>query len=329
MFSNTEYFWLLLIIPIYIIATLYFRKIIKARLTLFSSQLPKRNYKLDNIRLAIHSIFILLIIFALARPKFGNENIESKSEGISMAIALDLSNSMRAEDVAPNRLQRAKIAIERILQELGNNKIALIGFAQKAILISPLSNDINAIQTSLDIIDENFLQNQGTNISEGIDLSIETLSKEPAQYKAILLISDGEEFEGSAVSSAENASKDGCAVFAISIGSQNGAPIPIKNGNQNEFLKDENGNLVITKANDKALNEIAKAGNGIFSKIGDSDNNIEEIINAIGQMKKQEFKTSSSNQFAERFQLFIALAILLFISEIFIEKLLKIKRIQK
>ena len=318
--NNPEYLWALLIIPFIWYLSSFFLSKSQSKLRKFSlindsaNTFPKKI--LINKKLLFLSLIICLSIFAITRPKFGIEKVEGKSEGISLAIVIDLSNSMRAEDTPPNRLQRAKIAMEKIITELGNNKIAIIGFAQRAVLISPLSSDISSAKSAIDIIDENFLQNQGTDLSSGINLAVEALSKEDAEYKSILIISDGEDFEGEAIKRAEIAKSSGYSIFTIAVGSNNGAPIPITSGKENDFLKNSNGETVISKANEQILKEIAKIGSGEFARIGEGGDDISPIINSIQSMKKKEFKNDFSNQFADRFQIFLGLALLIFVFDI-------------
>jgi len=271
--------------------------------------------------------FVLLMLafsfflLGLAGPQFGIKLQEAKRKGAEIIIALDVSNSMLAEDIAPSRLERSKQAISRLVDRLQADRIGLIVFAGEAYTQLPITSDYVSAKMFLSNINPNLIPVQGTAIGEAINLATKSFSETSDCDKSIIVISDGENHEDSPVEAASAAAKKGITVNVVGVGSINGVAIPVVEGNQKSYLKDNQGNVVITKMDDKMLGEIASAGNGQFVTAAGADMGLDVIMNAVSKMKKTEYKAKVYTDYEDQYQWPMALAfILLFVEFIVLEK---------
>ena len=262
------------------------------------------------IKNTIVFIAVGMIFTAIARPQWGYKWEESKTRGIDIIFAIDTSKSMLAEDVRPNRLERTKLAVSDLANSLGGDRIGLIAFSGQAFLQCPLTLDYDAFRMSLDALDTNIIKRGGTNISAAIKESISAFSK-TSNRKIIILISDGEELEDSALASAKEAAKDGIVIYTLGVGAPNGELITIhdENGGQS-ILRDENGKPVRSKLNEAVLEQIAKATNGFYAPL--NANGIDTIFNdGIKKVPQEEISARMRQLAIERFQFPLGLAIIL------------------
>lgn len=321
-FENTEILYLLIILPVLVAGFYTFRfnynKRLKkyGNLTILQQLMPLRS----TFRPALKFYFVIttlgLMIFALARPQFGSKLKEIKREGIEMVIALDVSNSMLATDITPTRLDRAKQAINGLVNKMQDDKIGLIIFAGDAYTQLPLTVDYVSAKMFLTNISPDFVTKQGTAIGKAIDLASKSFTQTEESAKVIVVISDGENHEGDAVNAAKLADEKGIKIFTIGMGSTQGSLIPKKNGSG--FIEDKQGNPVTTRMNPEMLNQIATAGNGKYFTASSSNVHLGDLYSELRKLEKAEIETQIYSEYDDQYAYFIALAILLLIIEIII-----------
>ena len=262
-------------------------------------------------------IFTSLII-GLSNPQIGTKMEEVTREGVDLMIAIDLSNSMMAEDIKPNRLERAKQAISKLIDNLGGDRIGLIVFAGEAYVQLPITTDYSAAKLFLSTINTQIVPTQGTEIAKAIDLSIKSFDIENGQNKAIIIITDGENHDEQAIESAKKASEIGVLVHTLGMGLSTGGPIPIYNqyGNPIDYRKDKEGKTIVSKLNEKLLIEIANAGEGTYVRANNSKSGLSKLFTEINKMEKKEIGTMVFTEHKDRFQLFISVTILLLIIDL-------------
>ncbi len=320
-FQNEYYLWGLLAIPI--IAILYFlwRLDRKSKIKKFGESTIINQLLLDVskykpiIRLSLISIAIVFLVLSIAQPQIGSRLVEFKREGIDVVIAIDVSNSMKAQDIKPDRLNRAKLMISRLIDKLTNDRIAIVLFAGDAFLQLPLTTDYGASKLMLQTIETDLIPGQGTAIGKGIELAMKALISDEKRSKSIIIITDGENHEGDAIGMAQLASTRGIVVHTVGIGTVNGGPIPIRRvDGTTTFLKDTEGNTVITKLDATMLQQIASAGNGSFIRAVDTDPMVNDLLSSLAKLEKTEIESQLFTDYDDKFQyfLFIALLIILF-----------------
>ena len=237
---------------------------------------------------------------------------------MEVIIALDVSNSMLAEDIQPDRLTRAKQAISRLVDILDNDKIGLIVFAGDAYIQIPVTTDYVSAKMFLSTITPNMVPKQGTAIGAAIGLAIRSFSPGEGKSKAIIIITDGENHEDDPVKYAEEASKAGIVIHTIGIGSTEGVPIPMIINGKRDYLKDADGNTVITKLDEDILKKIALSTNGNYVRASNSNIGLDEIFNDIKKMKKQDLQSTMYTEYNDQFQIFAGLVLFLLIFDFMI-----------
>lgn len=260
------------------------------------------------------NIFLLLavvcLIIALANPQVGAKIEKVKVKGAEIIIALDVSNSMKAEDIAPNRLDKAKQEILQLLKKMKNDRVGLIIFAGKAFIPIPLTTDYAMIRMYLHSLDTDVISTQGTDISGAIELAMESFSKEEKKDKALIIITDGEDHEDHAVKMAKKAAKMGITVHTIGLGKKEGVPIPVfTRYGKKDFRKDREGNVIVSKLNERLLNEIAKAGKGQYVLANSNDIGLNKIYKQLKGMEKTELKEKTVIDYEDDFQFYLWLAL--------------------
>jgi Ca-activated chloride channel homolog len=316
-FANPDFLYLLLIMPVVVILFIVNearkRKAIKR---IGDEALVKRLIpELSRIRPSIKFIFqffgFAAVIIILARPQFGSKLEEVKKEGVEVIIALDVSNSMLAEDIQPNRLTRAKQALTRLIDNLDNDKIGLIVFAGDAYTQIPITTDYISAKMFLSAISPEMVPKQGTAIGSAIDLGMRSFSPGEGKSRAMIIITDGENHEDDPVSKAEEASKAGIVIHTIGIGSADGVPVPITTGGKRDYLKDTDGNTVITKLDEDILRKIAITAGGSYVRASNSNIGLDQVFDEIRKMKKQELESKMYTEYNDQFQIFAAVALFL------------------
>jgi Ca-activated chloride channel family protein len=273
-------------------------------------------------RLIWKSILMLLayasLIVALADPQLGTRMEDVKREGVDLIVALDVSLSMKAEDVSPNRLEKAKHEVAELIDILQGDRIGLIAFAGIAHVQCPLTLDYSAAKLFLDMMDTNLLPVPGTAVGDAIDRAIKAFNQKERKHKALILITDGEDHDSEPIKKAEEAAQQGIVIYTIGIGSPQGVPIPVYDeyGRAAGYKKDRDGNVVTTKLDVTTLQKIAFLTNGKYYISSSGETELEEIYKEISQLEKKELTSRQFAQYEDRFQIFILLAIIFLMLEI-------------
>tara|TARA_E500000081_G_scaffold152705_1_gene185452 strand:- start:491 stop:1522 length:1032 start_codon:yes stop_codon:yes gene_type:complete len=324
-YDNIEFLYLLALIPVLIIGIIIYSKWQKNSILKFG------DINLLNQLMQSHSIFrkkikntlfvlaITFLIVGLSNPQVGTKMEEVKREGVDLMIAIDLSYSMMAQDIKPNRLERAKQAISRLIDKLEGDRIGLVVFAGEAYVQLPITTDYSAAKLFLSTVNTSIIPTQGTKIGNAIDLCSKSFDKENAQSKAIIIITDGETHDEEAIESAKKAKEEGIYIHTLGMGLTKGGPIPIYNkyGSTSEFRKDRQGNVIITKLNESMLEEIALAGEGTYIRANNSKSGLSSLFEEINKMEKKEIGTMIFTNYKDRFQIFIGISLVLLILNLF------------
>jgi Ca-activated chloride channel family protein len=269
----------------------------------------------------LYVLVFALLIMGLINPMVGMKEQEIKRKGADIMICLDVSNSMNAEDLQPNRLDKSKQALSKLIEKLKGDRIGIIVFAGQSYVQLPITTDYAAAKLFLSSINTGMVPTQGTAIGNAIDLAVESFGKDEGKNKAIVVITDGENHEDDAIKAAEYAYEKNISVHTIGVGSEQGAPIPIYKNNVREgYRKDKDGNTIITKLNESALQEIAAAGNGIFVRATNADVGLKNILQAIDELDKKEFESKMYSDYEDQFQWFVIFAFVLIIIETFLSE---------
>lgn len=261
-------------------------------------------------------VALCLMVLVLARPQFGSKMETIKRQGVETVIALDISNSMLAEDVAPSRLEKSKNVVSKLVDSFTDDKIGLIVFAGEAYIQLPITNDFISAKMFLESIDPSLIERQGTNIKAAIDMATRSFTPREGVGKAIIIITDGENHEGGAKEAAKAAAEKGMMVFVMGVGSPEGAPIPA--GRSNDFRRDKEGNVVITKLGEQMCQEIAAAGNGVYIRI-DNTNNAQKLLQKeIDKLAKADMETTTYSEYNEQFMVMAWIAFILLLIEMLV-----------
>jgi Ca-activated chloride channel family protein len=321
--QNPKMLALLYIIPVMIFMYIFNLSIKNRGLKRFASTpllatlIPDFKAGKKLTRFILYHFAIAFFVMGIANPQMGSKIAEGKQEGVDIMIALDVSNSMMAEDLKPNRLQRAKLAIEKLVNRLGGDRVGIIVFAGNAYVQLPITTDYSAAKLFLTGIDNNIVPVQGTAIGKAIDLSMESFNFEDLSSKTIIIITDGENHEDDAIKAAEVAYEKGVVINAIGMGSVKGSPIPIyRNGKQVDFKKNRAGETIITRLNDKMLRDISEAGGGTFVRASQQDVGLGILLDNLDQMEKKEFGSVIYTEYESRFQYYLAIGLLLLLIDI-------------
>lgn len=286
----------------------------------FSSK--KRNLKI----ILLISGYIFLII-ALANPQIGTKLEDIKREGVDIIVALDVSKSMLAEDVKPSRLEKAKHEVGKMVDLLEGDRIGIIAFAGIPHVQCPLTLDYSAAKLFLSIIDTDLIPQPGTAIGKAINTAIKSFNTKERKHKVLILITDGEDHESEPLEAAKEAEKEGIIIYTVGIGSPQGVPIPLydRYGNQTGFKKDRKGSVVTTKLDVVTLQKIAYQTGGKYYLASTSEAELDDIYDDISKLEKKELSSRQFSQYEDRFQIFLAIGLLLFIIELLIPERKKIK----
>jgi Ca-activated chloride channel homolog len=314
-FANPDWLYLLLVIPAAVIlfaVNSIIRKRALRRLgdsKLVGSLMPEFSGTRPVIKFILQLIAFSAAVIMLSRPQYGSKIEDIKKQGVEVIIALDVSNSMLAEDIQPDRLVRAKQAITRLVDNLDNDKIGLIVFAGDAYTQIPVTTDYVSAKMFLSTINPGMVPKQGTAIGAAINLGMRSFSPGEGRSKAMIIITDGENHEDDPVKSAEEAARAGIVIHTIGIGSVEGVPVPVVENGRKEYLKDVDGNTVISKLDEDILRKIALSANGSYVRASNSNIGLDEIFTQVKKMKKQELESTMYTEYNDQFQVFAALAL--------------------
>jgi len=324
-FEHLEYLNALYILPVLVIvfwlAMRWRRKALQrfGEKDLLNHLIPDISRYKHQIKFTFLLLAVAFLIVGLANPQIGTKMEEVKREGVDIIIALDVSKSMIAEDIKPNRLENAKRAISKLIDKLHNDRIGLIVFAGEAYVQLPLTADYNAAKLFLNTVYTSIVPVPGTAIGSAIDLAVKSFDENQDKHKALIIITDGENHEDDAAGSAKIALNKGVKIHTIGMGSPEGVPIPIyRNRKQRGFHKDKDGNPILTKLNERMLQEIASAADGQYIRATNKQEELSIILDEIAGMEKKEFEARIFTDYEDRFQYFLGIALLLLIAETFI-----------
>ena len=319
-FEDPIYLWLLLLIPILALVRFVTYRNQKKRLRKFGDLkllkdlMPDVSRFRPRVKFWLLLVALALIIVMLARPQMGTKISQEKRTGIETIIALDISNSMLAEDIVPSRLDRSKMMVENLVDHFINDKIGLIVFAGDAFVQLPITSDYVSAKMFLSSIDPSMMATQGTDIAAAINMAVNSFTQEEGIGKAVIVITDGEDHEGGALEAAENARKKGMSVFVLGVGSTQGAPIPIPG--TGDYMKDNTGNTVMSALNEGMCRQVAQAGGGVYIHVENNSAAQQQLDNELDKLSKKETSTTVYSDYDEQFQAFGILALLLLILEI-------------
>ena len=327
-FANPEYLHALYIIPLILFIFFFLlkkqRKNLKnfANSTMHSVLLPGYSRVKSWMKIIIITMAVTLLIFAAANPQIGTKLEEVKQTGIDVFILLDVSLSMSAEDIKPNRLEKAKFQISNLIKKLRGDRLGLIVFSGDAYVQIPLTTDYSAANLFLSAVDFKSVPQPGTAIAAAINLATKSFDYNASTQKVIVIITDGEDHEGDITEAVNNAVAKGLKIFTIGLGSPDGVPIPIFNsqGQTIGFKKDNEGKTVLTKLNETVLEEIASKGDGNYYRGNNYEDYLDQIFKELSSLEKAEFGTKKVTDYEDRFYYFLAPAIFLLILEFFISE---------
>ena len=319
-FEDPIYLYLLVLIPILVLIRFISYRNQKKRLRKFGDPVLLKELMPDVSRFRPLAKFWLLLsalallIVMLARPQMGTKISHEKRVGIETIIALDISNSMRAEDVAPSRLDRSKMMVENLIDHFTNDKIGLIVFAGDAFVQLPITSDYVSAKMFLSSIDPSMMATQGTDIARAVTMATHSFTQEEGIGKAIIVITDGEDHEGGALEAAKAAKDADMRVYVLGVGSVNGAPIPIPG--TGDYMKDNTGNTVMSALNEDMCKQVAQAGGGAYIHVENNSAAQQQLDHELDKLAKKETTTTVYSEFDEQFQAFAILALLLLVLEI-------------
>ena len=312
-----------LFILIYLLVNIWRKRALKnyGDMTVIQQLFPDVSKAKRFWKFVLFTTSFTFLIIGIVNPQVGTKLEEVKRKGADLMICLDISNSMKAEDLQPNRLEKAKQAISKLLDKLEGDRIGIVVFAGQAYVQLPITTDYSAAKLFLESINTDLIPTQGTDIGGAIDLAVESFGKDVGKNKAIVIITDGEDHEEGAVKAAAAAAEKGIVIHTIGMGSVEGAPIPVYKGTVREgFRKDKEGNTIVTKLNEQALQEISAAANGIFVRASNSDAGLNNVLEAVNKLEKKQFDSKMYSDYEDRFQWFISAALLLLIIETFLSE---------
>ena len=318
-FEDSIYLYLLAVIPMLALLRFMMTRSRKKRLRKFGDPqlvkqlMPDVSRWRPAVKFWLLQAALALIIVMLARPQLGTKISHEKRQGIETIIAIDISNSMLAQDVTPSRLDRCKMMVENLVDNFTDDKIGIIVFAGDAFIQLPITSDYVSAKMFLADIQPSLIATQGTDIALAISKAVNSFTQEEGIGKAIIVITDGEDHEGGAVEAAQEARKKGMRVYVLGVGSKGGAPIPDGNGG---YMKDRAGNTVMTRLNQDMCRDIAKAGGGAYIHVDNNSDAQRQLDNELAKLSKKETETTVYSDFDEQFQAVGILVLLLLIAEL-------------
>ena len=319
-FAQPTYLLLIFLIPVFFILQALVLSLRRRRIRkmgderLVSLLMPSYSRAKTWVRLTLFSIGFFFLAIGLSRPQIGAKLKEHKTRGAEIMIVLDVSNSMLAEDYSPNRLERAKLAISRLVDKLRDDRIGLVVFAGNSFVQLPITTDYVSAKMFLSSISTESVTIQGTAIGEAINTAVKSFSAQSEKSRAVIVITDGENHEDDPVQAASQAAQLGVKVYTIGVGSPEGKPIPVGG----ELMKDKDGNIVVTRLDEAVLRDVASAGGGLYVRAGNNEFGLNPIIEDIRKMDDEEFNPIVFEEYDEQFASFLAIALLFFVVEMLV-----------
>lgn len=321
-FAHPEYLFLLLLIPLLIAVFIYTNIQKRRNLKLFGNPellaqlMPNVSFIRPKVKFYLQLAAVVLLIIVLAQPQFGTKVEVVKRQGIEVMIALDVSNSMLAQDIQPSRLDNSKQVLSKLVDGMIDDKIGLIVFAGDAYTQLPITVDYVSAKMFFSSISPKLVPRQGTAIGSAIDLAIKSFGTKGEAGRAIVVITDGENHEDDAIGAAKLAAENGIAVHVIGMGKTDGAPIPVPG--TMSFWKDKDGNVVVSKLNEQMCKDIAAAGKGVYVRADNTNAAFRVVNKELDTLAKSDLKSSVFSDYNEQFQSFAMLALLILLLDFFI-----------
>lgn len=317
-FQDPSYLWLLWLLPLLAILRYCFlwhrhkRMRRLGDLQLLAQLMPDVSKLRNAVKFWLMIAAMALLVVMLARPQMGMKVSSDKRNGIEAIIAIDVSNSMLAQDVVPSRLEKAKLLVENLVDNFTDDKIGLVVFAGDAFVQLPITNDYVSAKMFLQNISPALITTQGTDLAKAVNLSSKSFTQQQGVGRAIIVITDGEDHEGGAEEAVKQARNKGINVFVLGIGNTKGAPIPVGNG---EYMKDASGNVVMSALNEDMCRGLAEAGRGMYIHVDNTNDAQERLNGQLGKLQKGESQNVVYSEYAEQFQAFGIIVILLLVAE--------------
>ncbi len=322
-FADIEMLWWLITIPVFVIAYIIITKRKQRQLLefgdpeLMAQLMPDASKSRPIVKFALLIVALTLLIVAAARPQYGQQEKTVKRQGIEVMVALDISNSMLAEDVAPNRLDRAKQMLSKMIDNMVDDKVGLVVFAGEAFTQLPITCDYVSAKMFLHTISPKLIPTQGTAIGAALQTAIRSFgSQESDAGRAIILITDGENHEDDAIAAAKQAQELGIQVFVIGIGKPEGSPIPVPG--TNDYIKDRSGQVVVSRLNEEMCQEIAQAGKGAYVRCDNTNTAMRALQQELDRIATTDLETTVYADYNEQYQSFVLIALLLLVIDFFI-----------
>lgn len=320
-FENPAFLYLLIIIPVIIVIRLLEMRKRKLKLkkfgdlSLLKQLMPDVSSSRKSLKFWLMVAALALLIVMLARPQMGTKTSQEKRKGIEVIISLDISNSMRAEDVVPSRLDKSKMLVENMVDNFTNDKVGLVVFAGDAFIQLPITSDYVSAKMFLQNTDPSLIATQGTDLAGAIELSSKSFTQQDKVGRAILIITDGEDHEGGAIEAAEKARKNGIRVFVLGVGSTKGSPVPDGNGG---YMKDNSGQEVISALNEEMCKQVAQAGGGAYIHVDNTSLAQRQLNDELTKLQKGDISSVVYSEYDEQFQAVGILVLILLIIEMLI-----------
>ena len=322
-FGFDELLWVYLLMPILVLFFWYALRLRRQAIEQFGeSELMRRlsltvSHRARRAKILLVIAAVALLVTALARPQFGTRVETVRREGQDIVVALDLSASMLAEDIVPNRLEKAKHAVGTLIGGLEGDRIGLIAFAGEAFVQSPLTVDYGAATLFLNAMSTDLMPVQGTDLAEALRVSVEAFEAGEPQHRILIVITDGEDHEGEIDAAVESANEAGVRIYTVGVGSPDGVPIPEfdTRGRRSGYKRDENGDVVTTRLDEATLETIARETGGRYLRVTPGENELDRLADEIAEMAGREFEARQVTQYEEQFQIFLGFALVLLLAE--------------
>lgn len=324
-FEHIEFLWCLALLPVLILLFIRTSRWKRKALASLGSRavigkiMPEVSSSKPRLKFLLFLIAYVFLVIGLANPQIGTKLEEVKRKGADIMILLDVSNSMLAQDLAPNRLESAKMAISQLIDSMHDDRVGIVVFAGQAYVQLPMTTDYSAAKLFLNTINTSMVPTQGTAIGAAIAMGMRSLDFKDGMTKAMIVMTDGENHEDDAVAAASAARDNDVVIHVMGLGSPEGAPVPLlKNGQVSGFHTDSAGHTVVTKLNEDMCRQIASAGGGAYVRSANGSSGMNIIMDEIGKMQRKEYGTKSFKDFEDRFQVFLALSFLILLADLFV-----------
>lgn len=327
-FENHIFYYAFAVVPVFVGIYIWYRLRTARKLKALGESRLVNQLTADvsavkqNGKFILYMLALVFLIFGLCNLQAGSKPRQSKREGADIMVCLDVSNSMLAQDLQPNRLERAKFALEKMIDHLEGDRLGIIVFAGEAYVQLPITADYGAAKMFLESINTKIVPTQGTDITAAINKAMESFGKDEGKNKAIVIITDGEDHEEDAISAAKEAADKGVVIHTIGVGSESGVPIPnVVDGIVSGYKKDRQGNTIVTKLNSEILQKIAAEGNGVYVQASNTDIGLDAILGKIAELDKKQMDSKMYEHYEDQFQWFLGAALLcLFIDSLMSER---------